>query len=88
MGSIPDPGKSHMLQSNQAHAPQLSSLCSRAQKTQRLKPEGPRVCAPQEKPLQREAHAPQLESSPCSPQLEKGLCGIEDPAQPKLKLFF
>ncbi|KAI4553193.1 hypothetical protein MJT46_016487 [Ovis ammon polii x Ovis aries] len=27
---------------------------------------------------------PQLESSPCSPQLEKSLCGDEDPAQPTI----
>ena len=27
-GSISDPGRSHMLQSNQAHAPQLLSLCT------------------------------------------------------------
>ena len=32
----------------------------------------PRACAPhKEKSLQREAHTLQLESSPCSPQLEK-----------------
>ena len=47
MDSIPGPGRSHVLQSQQARAPQ------------------------QEKSLQWEAHAPQLESSPCSPQLEK-----------------
>ena len=29
-GSISDPGRSHMLQSNYARAPQLLSLCSRA----------------------------------------------------------
>ena len=29
-GSIPDPGRSHMLQNNQARAPQLLSLCSGA----------------------------------------------------------
>ena len=36
-----------------------------------LKPTGPRARAPQEKPLQWEAHTPQLESSPHSPHLEK-----------------
>ena len=30
----------------------------------------PRACAPQEKPPQLEACTPQLESSPCSSQLE------------------
>ena len=34
MGSIPDPGRSHMPQSNQAHAPQLLSLRSRAREPQ------------------------------------------------------
>ena len=43
-------------------------------KLQLLKPMCPRACAPQEKPLQGEAHAPQL---------EKSLCSNEDPAQPK-----
>ena len=39
---------------------------------QLLKPSCPRACAlQQEKPLQWEAGAPQLESSPCSLQLEK-----------------
>ena len=38
MGSIPDLGRFHMLQSNQAHMPQL------------LKPEWSRAWAPQEKP--------------------------------------
>ena len=27
MGSVPGPGRSHTLQSNQAHVPQLLSLC-------------------------------------------------------------
>ena len=70
MGSIPDPGRSHMLQSNWACAPQLLSLCSRAHALQ------------QEKPLQWEACELQLESSPCSPQ-EKSPCSSKDPAQPK-----
>ena len=44
-----------------------------------------RVHAPQqEKPLQWEAHAPQLESSPLSLQLEKSLNGNKDPRQPKI----
>ena len=37
VGSIPDPGRSHMLQSNKAHGPQLFSLCSRAREPQLLK---------------------------------------------------
>ena len=38
MGSIPSPGRFHMLQSNLARAPQLLSLCSRAHEPQLLKP--------------------------------------------------
>ena len=46
----------------------------------------PRDCAlQQEKPQQWEACAPQLEGSPHSPQLEKGPCSHEDPAQLKGK---
>ena len=37
-GSIPGPGRSHMLRSNSAHAPQLLNLLSRARKPQLLSP--------------------------------------------------
>ena len=37
-GSIPGLGRSHMLQSNKAHVPQLLSLRSRAREPQLLKP--------------------------------------------------
>ena len=37
-GSSPGPGRSHMPQSNQARAPQLLSLRSRAREPQLLKP--------------------------------------------------
>ena len=37
-GSIPGPGRFHMLGSNEAHAPQPLNLCSRAQETQLLSP--------------------------------------------------
>ena len=40
----------------------------------------PRACAPQEKPLQREARTRQLDSSPCSLQLQEKL--MQDPAPP------
>ena len=63
-GSIPDPGRSHMPWSNWAPEPQLLSLCSRAREHQ------------QEKRGQREACAPQRESSPCSLQPEN-----EEPSQ-------
>ena len=70
----------------------LFSLCSRAQEPQLLspgaallKPACPRACArQQENPLWREARTPQLESSPCSPQLEKSSRSNKDPAQPKM----
>ena len=72
-GPIPGPGRSHMLGSSSARASQL------------LKPQRPRVRAPQrEKPPQWETPAPQLESGPLSPQPEKSQSGSENPAQPKL----
>ena len=37
--SIPDSGRSHMLRGNEAHAPQLLSLCPRAWEPQLLKSE-------------------------------------------------
>ena len=49
--SIPDPGRSHMFQSNQAHVPQLLSLRSRAWAPQQLKFMCPGACTlQQEKP--------------------------------------
>ena len=58
------------------HNIEQNSLCSRAQEPQLLKPTWPRVPAvQQEKPPQREVHAPQLKKSPHS---------NEDPAQPKI----
>ena len=37
-GSSPGPGRSHMPRRNEARAPQLLSLCSRAHEPQLLKP--------------------------------------------------
>ena len=76
-GSIPDPGRSHMLQGNQFLA--LQRLCSGAREPnygaltlRLLGPECPGACAPkQEKPPPQEACAPHLESSPRSQQAEK-----------------
>ena len=48
----------------------------------------PTAHAPQEKPLQRGTGAPQLESSPCWPQLEKILHSNKDPVQPKVNKYF
>ena len=71
-GSSPGLGRSHMLRSNKAHAPQVLSLCSRACDPQLLSPRAttteahaPRACAPQqEKPPQWEARAPQGKVAP------------------------
>ena len=51
MGSIPGPGRSHMLQNRKVCVPQLLSLCSRAQEPQPLNPhatapEGPHGWSP------------------------------------------
>ena len=58
-GSFPDPGRSHVLQSNGAHVPHLCSLCSRVPEPELMNPRAatteahmPRARAPQEKPLQ------------------------------------
>ena len=46
----------------------------------------PRACAPQqEKPLQWEAHAPRLESSPCWPQVEKAQAKQQRPRADKMQ---
>ena len=71
-GSSPGPGRSHMLRSNKARAPQLLSLRSRASEPQLLsmcatttEAHAPRARAPQqEKPPQREACAPQRSVGP------------------------
>ena len=51
MGSIPGSGRSYMLQSSQAHVPQLLSPCSSAQEPTATEPTEAsmhRACAPQE----------------------------------------
>ena len=59
MGSIPDPGRSHMLWSNSARDPQLLSLCSRAHEPQllSLRATTTETCAPR-------ARAPQQKKPP------------------------
>ena len=74
MGSSPGLGRYHMLRSNQAHAPQLLSLRSRAHKLLLLslcatttEASAPRAHAPQqEKPPQWEARALQQKVAPTS----------------------
>ena len=58
-GSIPGPGRSHMMWSHKTHVLQLLSLCSRAQELQLLNPQVtttkpllPGARDPQVKPLQ------------------------------------
>ena len=66
MGSIPDPRRSHMPQSNSAFALQPLSLCLKAQEPQLLKPKSSKAHAPQqEEPPQWETCVPHLESCPC-----------------------
>ena len=80
-----------MPQSSYAPVPQLLSLCPGARKPQLLDPcaaateaPEPTACAlQQEKPLQGEAQALQLESSLNLLQLQKNLSSKKDPAQPK-----
>ena len=70
IGSIPGLGKFHMPWATKSLY--LLSPNFRACEAQLLKSACPRAPAlQQEKPLQWEACAPQLESSPCLPQLEK-----------------
>ena len=64
------------------HGPQLLSLSSRAGEPQPLKPEC-RESVRQEKPLQGEARVLQLDSSPCSPQLEKASAQQQRPRTAK-----
>ena len=92
MVSIPDLGRSHMLQSNWARVPQLLSLCSRAWDLQLLSP-----CAattedsvPQSpRSAVREATAMRslctvTKDKPYLPQLEKSCRSHKDRAQPKI----
>ena len=72
MDSIPGSGRSYMPQSNWAQVLQL------------LKPMCQRACAPQQRSHCNEKPV-QLESGPCSQQLEKSSHGNRDPAQPTNK---
>ena len=68
--------------SNYSRVPQLLNLCCKACGPQRPKPArlGPTLC--NEKPLQ--CPSPQLDSGPCSLQLEKDKRSNKDPAEPKI----
>ena len=79
-GSISALGRFHMLQSNEACGSQLRSPCTTV----------PEACAPkacalqQERPLQREAHAPHQRVAPTHCDSGKPKRSNEDPAQPKI----
>ena len=70
-GSIPGLGRSHMLRSNEAHAPQLLSLRSRAHEPQLLKPSCLEPVLHNNRSHHYEKPVHHNKSSPCSPQLEK-----------------
>ena len=71
-GLIPGPGRSRMPRGNYAHRTQVLCL-------------SPRARVPQEKPLQWEAHAPQLESSLCLSQPGKACVQPQRPRAAKNK---
>ena len=83
-GSSPGPGRSHMPRSNQAHAPQLLSLRSRAREPQLLKPTHlePVLCNKRshrnEKPVHRNKEQPACRNQ------RKPTHSHEDPTQPKI----
>ena len=73
VGSIPGPGRFHMLQGHWACAPQLLRLvCSRAR-------------APQQKPPLWEAHAPQRRGASSRHNRRNPVHSNGDPTQPKIK---
>jgi len=84
MGSIPDPGRSHMPWTNQVRVPQLLRLCSRAWEPQLLKPAWPRAHALQQEKSPAMRSCALQPALPHSPQLEKSRHSNEDPAQPKI----
>ena len=65
MGMVPNLGRSHMLQSNKAHLPQLLSLCSRAWDLQLLSPyaETTEACKPRACYNKRSHYSLQLEKA-------------------------
>ena len=86
-GSIPSQGGSHILWGSQTHLPQqlrlLWSTCVTFIEPRHCNFQS--QCSAKEKPLQRETQTPQLESSPCSPQLEKAYPEQQRPSTAKNK---
>ena len=87
MGSIPGPGRPHMLRGNSARVPQLLSLCSRARERQLLSPRALESVLPtREATAVRSLHTPTTESPPPPAlQLEKSPHRNKDPTQPERK---
>ena len=79
-GSNPGLGRSHMLQSNQARAPQLLSLCSRAREPRLLKPAclEPVLRNKRSHRNEKPAHHNE-EEPPLAVTREKPTCSNEDP---------
>ena len=92
-GLIPDLGRSHILQSNKAHAPQLPSLCSRAHKPQLLDLWDATIegCEPRDCSRTGESTVISLstatKSSPHSLQLEKARAQQWRPSATKINTF-
>ena len=89
-GSGLGPGRSHMLRSNEAHAPQLPSLCSRTHETQllkpvRLEPVLRKRSRRNEKPAAMRSPRTATKSSSRSLQLEKALAQQRRPSAAKNK---
>ena len=77
-GSIPGSGRFHMPPNKAVHHTGLLSTLATATEAY-----VPRVYASQEKPLQWEAPAPQLENNPHRPQLEKAQVHQQIPTMAK-----
>ncbi|KAI4537303.1 hypothetical protein MG293_012166 [Ovis ammon polii] len=80
---IPDLRSSHVPLSNEVHALQLQSLCSKVHEPQLLKPLGPGARDPNKRNHCNEK-AVQQENSPARYNQRKPACRDEDPVQPKV----
>jgi len=79
-GLMPGPGRVHILWRNQARAPQLLSPSTKTTEAR-----APRACAPRrEKPLRREARAPQRRAALLGTTRETLAHRNEDPTEPKI----
>ena len=86
-GSSPGPGRSHMPQSNRAHASQLLSLRSRAREPQLLSPHTLEPVLRNREATAVRSPRTTTKSSPCSPQLEKAHAQQQRPNTAKNKLI-